>query len=73
MVKLNLLLLALPLVAARMRGVSREAEEKFPVARQLQMGGGGGGGCPDAGVSRFTRYLKHRQSSLLIHLLFFFA
>jgi hypothetical protein len=71
MVKLNLLLLALPLVAARMRGVSREAEEKFPVARQLQMGGGGG--CPDAGVSRFTRYLKHRQSSLLIHLLFFFA
>ena len=47
----SILLLALPLVCAKMRGVSREAEEKFPVARQL-MGnmGGGSGGC-SSGVS----------------------
>jgi hypothetical protein len=50
MVKISLLLLALPLVSAKMRGAHKETEDKFPRARQLQMGGGGGG-CPDPKVS----------------------
>jgi hypothetical protein len=50
MVKTSLLvLLALPLVSARMRGASSEVEEKFPIARQLMGGmGGGGGSATDA-------------------------
>ena len=48
MVKLSLLLLALPLVSASMRGAPREAEERFPKSRQLK---GGSGGCPASGVS----------------------
>jgi hypothetical protein len=57
MVKTSLLvLLALPLVvSARMRGATSEAEEKFPMARQLMGGmdggGGGSGSCPDPSVS----------------------
>jgi hypothetical protein len=50
MVKTSLLvLLALPLVSARMRGAITEADEKFPITRQLMVGGGGGmgGDSPD--------------------------